>query len=105
MCGETIASHGIPEDNVGACSGCHDASGNAARAEFPVLAGQYRNYLETQLELFASEAGRGGGPYLQLMEQASHTLSAEDVEAVSAWYATQIPGEADAGGTPSESSR
>ena len=86
--GKAIAASGIPERNVGACSACHDAPRSGP---FPALHGQYARYLRTQLELFASEAERGGGPFSTLMAQSSHNLEPADIEAVSAWYASSVP--------------
>lgn len=89
--GRVIAMHGIPDKNVGACSGCHDQAQGRGRPDFPSLSGQYRAYLEMQLELFTSEAARGGGTFVHLMEEASHALEEEDISAVAAWYAAQQP--------------
>lgn len=89
--GRSIAIRGIPEKNIGACSGCHDLSHGRGRPDFPSLSGQYRNYLELQLKLFAGGAARGGGPFVHLMEEASHGLEEDDIRAVAAWYAAQEP--------------
>jgi cytochrome c553 len=83
--GREIAEHGVPEDLVPACESCH---GPSRRAEFPAIAGQYRPYIEAQLDLFRS-AQRGGGPFAHLMTQAAKGLSDDDIEAVSAWYASR----------------
>lgn len=86
--GQDIAERGIPDRNVAACSGCHASE----RADvFPALDGQYDRYLRTQLALFASGSDRGGGAFASLMAQASHTLEAEDIAAVAAWYASRNP--------------
>jgi len=87
--GGTIAMHGIPEDNIAACAGCHDQPGTAARPGFPRLSGQYRAYLETQLHLFAADIERGGGAFAHLMREATHALEGEDIKAVAAWYASR----------------
>lgn len=90
--GEEIAILGIPDEDVAACSGCHDETLTGNRVMFPRLAGQYRIYLEQQLRLFANEEEtRGGGMFAHLMAQASHDLSESDIKAVAAWYATQAP--------------
>lgn len=93
--GETIAAKGVPERDVAACSGCHD---DGDGDPFPALKGQYDRYLRTQLELFASGADRGGGPFANLMSRSTHALAPDEIEAVAAWYASFTPGD---GGSPS----
>jgi cytochrome c553 len=90
--GALLARQGLPEENVGACLGCHGEAGETSRPEFPRIAGQYARYLEQQLRLFAAEdTVRGGSGFAALMESASHQLSPSDIEAVSAYFATRDP--------------
>ncbi|HTN62228.1 MAG TPA: c-type cytochrome [Devosia sp.] len=91
--GEQIAMLGLPAQRIGACAGCHDGRSNdIARVDFPRLAGQYESYLAAQLGLFADpRVKRGGGRFSSLMRNSVHDLSAEDIAAVSAWYAARLP--------------
>jgi cytochrome c553 len=86
--GESIARHGIPEDGVGACLGCHGAP---HRPAFPRLDGQYPGYLAIQLALFATETRRGGAEFAHLMETATHQLEPEHIDAVAAYFASRDP--------------
>ncbi len=89
--GEEIAMHGVPDEDVAACEGCHAPREGRGLAVFPRLDGQYPGYLRDQLALYAQEAGRGGSRFADLMTTAAHSLSAEDREAVAAWYAARSP--------------
>lgn len=53
---------------------------------YPVLAGQYAEYLLLQLELFKSEQ-RGGSSYLHLMRHVAARLKPEQMRDVAAYYA------------------
>jgi len=89
--GQRIARSGVPERNVGACSGCHGDEAVQTRPEFPRLSGQYAAYLEVQLELFASDVERGGGEFADLMTEAAHDLEPDEIVAVSVWFASRTP--------------
>ena len=82
-----IAVQGHPDQAVGACLGCHGERGLPA---FPRLAGQYRSYLETQLRLFMKDDEiRGGGPWVDLMQHASGTLTEAEIADLAEWFAGQ----------------
>lgn len=89
--GETIAVRGIPERKVPACLPCHGPDGRGAdhprNPRYPLLAGQYAEYLVLQLRLF-EERKRGGSEYAHVMHPAASFLNAEQREAVAAWYAS-----------------
>jgi cytochrome c553 len=89
--GEAIAREGLPAEDVAACLGCHDAGNGLGRPDFPNIHGQYRPYLEQQLELFAHDPARGGARFANLMSTATHALAPPDIEAVAAYFATRDP--------------
>ncbi len=53
--GEKIYRGGVADRAIPACAGCHGPSGAGIPAEYPRLAGQHADYVETQLVAF-----RGG---------------------------------------------
>ena len=53
--GEKVYRGGVAERSIPACAGCHGPSGAGIPAQYPRLAGQHADYVETQLLAF-----RGG---------------------------------------------
>ena len=93
--GAEIAASGTP-GGVPACASCHGAHGEGdAASGFPRLAGLSAAYTTSQLAEFAS--GRRDNP---LMASVARALSANETEAVSAYYAA-LPGPALASAAPS----
>lgn len=89
--GELIAHEGIPEEKVPTCVSCHGPDSEREPNErYPHLAGQHPEYLAQQLELFR-EGRRGATLYAHVMELSAEGLTAEDVRAVSAYYASLEP--------------
>lgn len=84
--GRAIAEFGIPDQDVPSCRDCHGPGGHQRNAAYPLLAGQYADYLVLQLEQFAA-GRRGGSEYAHLMQQVAPRLSRADMEAVAAYYA------------------
>ncbi|HSN70275.1 MAG TPA: c-type cytochrome, partial [Steroidobacteraceae bacterium] len=85
--GRRIAEEGLPGQGVPPCTHCHGPSAVADNPLFPSLAGQHREYLIEQLELFRKGV-RGGGPYADLMHEVADDLETPQIEAVAAWYAS-----------------
>jgi len=83
--GETIYLAGIKRKGIAACTACHlpDGSGNNAAA-FPSLAGQWPEYIETQLKAFRSgmRANDGDG---KMMRTIAMDLSDGEIEAVASY--------------------
>ena len=52
--GESIYRYGIASKNVPACSGCHAPTGSGIPDQYPRLAGQYPDYVYSQLRGFAA---------------------------------------------------
>ena len=85
--GRQIATSGIPERLVPACSECHGPAPAPRNRHYPVLAGQYADFLELQLSLFKGDR-RGGSPYHRLMLKVAGQLTEEQARAVSRYYAS-----------------
>lgn len=67
------------------CAACHGAEGNKPTApENPILAGQHQDYLLKALKDYKS--GKRNNP---VMKGFAATLSAQDMEDLAAWFASQ----------------
>ena len=81
---------GIPstgKDQSVACSACHGEDGNSADPNFPRLAGQYQSYLIKAIQDYQN--GKRTNPIMGGMAQ---TLSEQDIENITAFYADQKKG-------------
>jgi cytochrome c553 len=85
--GKTIAHDGIPGQRVPSCVDCHGPSSTPRNSVFPILAGQYADYLERQLQLFQTQH-RGGSAYAHLMDPVTTWLTPENMRDVAMYYAT-----------------
>jgi len=65
------------------CAACHGPEGISSNSEWPNLAGQQEKYLVNQLKEF-----RDGGRENVLMSPMSKSLSDEDIDDISAYYAS-----------------
>jgi cytochrome c553 len=93
---QAIVSTGIPRRLVPSCAPCH--AGNEPRnAAYPILAGQYADYLALQLTLFA-ERRRGGSMFAHLMHQPADGLTGTERDLVARYFGTQP--RTSAGGSP-----
>ena len=68
------------------CQACHGVDGNSASADFPKLGGQYPDYLAKALRDYKS--GQRKNP---IMAGFAKPLSAQDIDNLAAWYASQPP--------------
>jgi len=80
-----LVSNGSPMRNVGACATCH--SPGVARAATPILDGLPEAYLKTQLQAFKS--GRRANDINQQMRNATHQLTANEVDVLAKYYASR----------------
>ena len=85
--GQAIARHGIPSQRVPSCMDCHGPSVIRRNPNYPVLAGQYADYLVLQLELFKKQQ-RGGSAYDHLMHPIATRLTSEQMHDVARYYAS-----------------
>lgn len=85
--GQTLAKNGNWKNGVPACAQCHGATGLGVGATFPQLSGQSAVYISNQL--LAWQAGTRKNDPMGLMHGVALKLSASDVSAVAAYYASQ----------------
>lgn len=85
--GETLATRGRWSKQIPACEQCHGPGGVGVGGSFPPLVGQSANYLATQLKAFR-KGSRHNDP-MGLMRHLSQSLSDQDIDAVSHWFAEQ----------------
>ncbi len=93
--GERLARLGAWEREIPACEQCHAPGGRGFGAYFPRIAGQHAFYLQGQLEAWRSGV-RKNDPN-GLMKTVAERLTAKEIEAVSAYYATVDPNPAPEG--------
>ncbi|MHB1949911.1 MAG: c-type cytochrome [Acidiferrobacteraceae bacterium] len=85
--GEKIATRGVWSRNIPACFTCHGPRGAGVGSVFPRLAGQYPNYLETQMHDWR-RGFRRNDP-LGLMQAISSRLSRREISAVAEFLAVE----------------
>jgi len=85
--GARLATRGDWDRDVPGCVQCHGPAGIGVGAHFPPLAGQPAAYIAAQLR--AWQQGTRHNDPLQLMQHLSAALNAQEVQAVSAWFAAQ----------------
>ncbi|MFA8330083.1 c-type cytochrome [Burkholderia ubonensis] len=78
--GQEIFEHGVPDRGTPACASCHGAQGQGA-GQFPRLAGQHKDYLLRQIEVFKNGT-RANAP---VMTAVAHTLDPDQAKAVAEW--------------------
>jgi len=66
------------------CAACHGANGVSVGPEFPNLAGQYEDYLETALKHYKS--GKRKNP---IMSPQAANLSEKDIMDLAAYFSSQ----------------
>jgi cytochrome c553 len=85
--GQTLATRGRWSEKLPACEQCHGPGGIGVGDHFPPLAGQSSVYISNELNAW-KQGSRHNDP-LQLMQSVASKLSADDIAAISAWYAAQ----------------
>lgn len=81
--GENIYRGGIAEKQVPACAGCHSPDGAGIPAQFPRLAGQHADYVESQMNNFRAGT-RANGP---MMLTIAAKMSDKEIKAVADYVA------------------
>ncbi len=90
-----VANPGFAAGNAAAgekkaqvCASCHGAAGNETTTPaYPILAGQYADYLVKSLEGYRSGARENA-----IMQGFAAQLSDEDIADLAAWFASQPSG-------------
>ena len=75
--GQQIFRGGIAEKSVPACAGCHGPTGAGVPAQYPLLGGQYAEYIEAQLKAFRS-GERANDPNRMMRMTAAQALRRRD---------------------------
>lgn len=88
--GAALAVEGDPTHDIPACSACHASAAAPKNPAYPVLDGQYPEYLALQLRLLR-ERRRGGSEYVHLMHSFVDRLTDEQVRDVAAYYGSLDP--------------
>ena len=81
--GERIWRGGIADRSIPACAGCHGPNGAGIPAQYPRLAAQHGDYLETQLAAFRSGVRANN----LTMVQIASKLNDREIKAVSDYAA------------------
>ena len=72
------------KDKSAACQACHGVDGHSVDPTYPVLAGQYEDYLVKALKDYRSGARNNA-----IMAGFAANPSHQDIEDLAAWYASQ----------------
>ena len=86
--GEQLVRLGHPPRGIPACADCHLPAGERVNDAYPMLAGQYPDYMVNQLLLMQARA-RGGSEYLHLMHEFVDDLDRDQMEAAATYLAAQ----------------
>jgi len=75
------------EDKLAACAACHGENGDKPLApDYPILAGQYADYLAAALEAYRS--GRRDHPIMKMQVEAL-ALTSDDINRLAAHFASK----------------
>jgi cytochrome c553 len=85
--GQLIVTQGIPAQRVPSCADCHGPGATQRNPAYPLLAGQWADYLVLQLELF-KRGERGGSRYAHLMRTVATRLKPAQMRDVAEYYAS-----------------
>lgn len=89
LCFTPAMAEGDPaagKTKAAACAGCHGTDGKALLPAYPNLAGQHASYISKQLKDYQSGARANA-----IMVGMAAALSEQDVEDISAYYASLAP--------------
>ncbi|GEN27015.1 cytochrome c [Halovibrio variabilis] len=85
--GQQLAERGDWNAYIVSCQSCHGPGGTGVGSTFPGVASQHAGYISAQLKAWKTET-RSNDPQ-NLMGAIAKRMSDNDIQAVSAWYATQ----------------
>ena len=85
----TLASGDVArgQEKSATCAACHGANGIATAPQWPILAGQYTDYLEQALRSY-----RSGSRQNAIMQGFATQLSDQDIEDLAAYFNAQDSG-------------
>lgn len=87
--GAILSASGSAERRVQACVNCHGPAGVGIAPHYPYLAGQFASYMELQFEQWKNGT-RANDPF-NVMAEIAHSLSDEDIRAVSLYFESLRP--------------
>lgn len=87
--GGALSAIGSAQKGIQACVNCHGPSGTGMEPSFPYLASQYASYTELQLQLW--QQGKRQNDPLNVMADIAKRMSADDIRAVAAYFASVRP--------------
>jgi cytochrome c553 len=87
--GRQIDQQGLPEQGVPPCATCHGLPVRKAGAAYPDIAGQYADYIVTELDHFRE--GRRQGADAVLMQTIARNLKPEQSRAVATYFSLLAP--------------
>ena len=87
--GAWLALRGRMTEGIPACASCHGQGGEGVGGQFPAIGKLSSAYMQAQMDGW-KQGSRPPGP-LELMAGIAKKLSAQDVDAVSQFYASQNP--------------
>lgn len=84
--GQTLAADAAAgkEKAAQVCASCHGADGNSTDPQYPLLAGQYADYIVQALKEY-----QNGNRKNPIMSGFAAGLSEEDMENLAAWFSSQ----------------
>jgi cytochrome c553 len=83
--GQKLWRGGDTTRGLPACAGCHGATGAGLPSQYPRLAGQHAEYIETQLKGF--RAGERQNDPQRMMRMVAAKLTDKDISAVADYIA------------------
>ncbi|MBI3560987.1 MAG: cytochrome c4 [Gammaproteobacteria bacterium] len=87
--GARLALNGLWDHDIPSCVSCHGPAGQGVGRHFPALAGQHAVYITKQMEAWRSGTRRNDP--LDLMKGIAQRMPADDIAAVSAYFASLAP--------------
>ena len=87
--GARLALSGLWDKDIPACISCHGPAGRGVGVHFPALAGQHAEYIAKQMQAWRNGT-RANDPQA-LMKGIALRVPAEDIAAVSAYFASLAP--------------
>ncbi len=83
--GRSIATGGNAQSRLQACDSCHGPNGTGEKPAIPYLSGQFKQYIESQLQMFRRSDRKNSE-----MEAVSHQITDQERAAVAAYF-DQLP--------------
>jgi cytochrome c553 len=84
--GQQIYRGGVPDRGIAACIGCHGPQGHGnPLAAYPRISSQHAQYVEKQLDAYASGARRSDADLNQMMRNVAGLLVQDEIHALASY--------------------